>query len=68
MRWHECDELAHDDPIGALLCRTSKLNDHAHETDKQLALINRHVWWFGLATTGLGVLSGLITLVKTIHG
>ena len=68
MRWSDCDSMVASDPIGALLCRTGKLNDHAHTTDIRLERVERHVNWFGLATTVLGLASTAIGLFRTLHG
>lgn len=68
LRWSDCDELAASDPIACLLCRTGKLNDHAHSTDIKLATLERHINWFGVVTTALGLISTGIGLWRSLHG
>ena len=68
LRWSDCDELAAKDPIACLLCRTGKLNDHAHATDMRLTKIESKVWWFGVATTALGLVGTVITFIRAVTG
>lgn len=68
LRWSDCDELASSDPIACLLCRTGRLNDHAHQTDLALAKIKSHVHWFGIITTALGLLSAAASIWRAITG
>lgn len=75
LRWSDCDELAASDPIGCLLCRTGKLNDHAHRTDielsriqSHLSILHKHINWFGIATTALSLVGAVVGLAKALHG
>lgn len=64
-RWTDCDDI--DDPIGVLLCRTSKLNDGFHEL---VAWRDRVDWklrgiYVGSFFAGLG---GIAKLLEVLHG
>lgn len=68
LRWSECDEIAHLDPIRCLLCRTSKLNDHAHTTDVRLGNIETHITRWGILTA-LGAFVGVgFQIWRAVHG
>lgn len=75
LRWSDCDEMAANDPIACLLCRTSKLNDHAHAVDNRLivlestlAKVSKHVNWFGLVSASFGAASAAIGLWRAVSG
>lgn len=68
LRWSDCDEQVVTNPIGALLCRTSKLNDHAHILDAKLERLERNINWYGVATTSLGLLGTGLTIFRSLHG
>lgn len=75
LRWAECDELIPEEPIEALLCRTSKLNDASHKHDllfvrvlEDIKSLQGKVKLFGYVSSLAALASVGLQIFKTIHG
>ena len=63
-RWEECD--GEPDPIKRIECRTSRLNDHAHATDRRLRRMARRLD-AALLCGALAGAGGVAKLLETAH-
>lgn len=63
-RWTECDRIRN--PIEQIRCRTDRLNDWAHATDRRLDKIEWRLMLV-LGGTASAALGGVVTLLRFLH-